>query len=207
MEMENPYGSRAQRDHALHLGMWVFLGSETLLFAGLFGLYTAYRLSYPTAFAEASHHNEEWIGSVNTFVLILSSFFIAWAIALLRAGRRRACLWSMAATLLLGCTFLGLKSYEYASHFAEGIKPGPYYAYAELPERGAVIFFTLYYFITGLHALHVVAGMVIIGWLLTRVYRRRTGPAHLVELELGGLYWHLVDIMWIFIWPLLYLIG
>jgi cytochrome c oxidase subunit 3 len=201
---DNPYADRRQREHALRLGMWVFLGSETLLFAGLFGLYAGYRAHYPEGFAQAGSRNEEWIGSVNTFVLIVSSFFAAWAIHLTRGGRTRAAIGSLAAVILLGLTFLALKSVEYTHHLQEGIAPGAYYHYPlEVP--GARLFFTLYFFMTGLHALHVIAGLTVMTWLITRLVRGRTTAEHHVELELGGLYWHLVDIVWIFLWPLLYL--
>jgi cytochrome c oxidase subunit III len=199
------YADRAARARALHLGMWLFLGSETLLFAGLFGLYSAYRAAYPADFAAGVAHNEILIGTANTVILIVSSFAVAWSIHALRGRRRRACIGAIAAAMLLGGGFLGLKLVEYSAHFAEGIVPGPYYASTELPSHGAQVFFTLYYAMTGLHALHVIAGMVLLGWLAIRVARRRSTPEHRTELELGGLYWHLVDVVWIFLWPLLYL--
>jgi cytochrome c oxidase subunit 3 len=107
--------------------------------------------------------------------------------------------------MLLGATFLGLKTIEYGDHFAEGIAPGVYYTAEALPALGARTFFTLYYAMTALHALHVIAGLTLLGWLVVRVWRRRTNPSRRIELELGGLYWHLVDVVWIFLWPLLYL--
>jgi cytochrome c oxidase subunit 3 len=204
LHAESAYADRRQREHALRLGMWVFLGSETLLFAGLFALYAGYRARYPAAFAHAGAHNEEWIGSINTFVLIVSSFFAAWAIHLVRGGRVRGAMVSLGAVVLLGLTFLGLKSLEYTHHLREGIAPGAYYHFA-LDEQGARLFFTLYYFMTGLHALHVLAGLTVMVWLVTRLARGLTTPEQHVELEMGGLYWHLVDIVWIFLWPLLYL--
>lgn len=194
------------RDRALHLGMWLFLGSETLLFAGLFGLYTAYRALYTADFAAAVDHNNDLIGTINTLILITSSFFVAWAIHAMRHGRRRTTMLSLLAAMVLGLCFLGLKLVEYTHHFHEGIYPGMYYASIDLPSSGARLFFTLYYAMTGLHALHVIAGLVILGWLVVRVSRRRTVPEHHAELELGGLYWHLVDLVWIFLWPLLYLL-
>lgn len=203
---DSPYAQEATRSGALHLGMWVFLGSETMLFAGLFGLYAGYRGMYPDVFAKAAAHNEEWIGSVNTYILITSSFFVAWAIHLLRLGRRGASLLSLGLVIALGVAFLGLKSLEYYHHLSEGIAPGVYYAFEELSAPGAAIFFTLYYFMTGLHALHVIAGLVFLCWLVRGVYRRTVTPERHVVLELGGLYWHLIDIVWIFLWPLLYLL-
>lgn len=195
----------AKQAHAAHFGMWLFLASELLLFAGLFGLYTAYRTRYAAAFAEAVHHNELWIGTTNVVILIVSSFTVAWAVHCLRKGRRRAVLWSLAITLVCGLGFLGFKGLEYGIHFRDGVFPGRYYAYQELPGPGAQVFFTLYYFMTGLHALHMIGGLAAISWVTARVARRKTTAAYPVPLELGALYWHLVDSIWIFLWPLFYL--
>jgi cytochrome c oxidase subunit 3 len=200
---ELPYATREGRDHALQLGVWVFLGSETLLFAGLFALYTAYRAEYRAEFADAIHHNSAAIGTANTLVLIVSSFFVASAIYALRGGRRRACVAMIGVAIALGATFLSLKGIEYGRHFADGIRPGHLHS-AALPTHGGQLFFALYYLMTGLHALHVTAGMIVLGWLARRAWR--LGRSEL-ELELGGLYWHLVDVVWIFLWPLLYLTG
>jgi cytochrome c oxidase subunit 3 len=199
------YADPLARGHALHLGVWVFLGSETLLFAGLFAVYSAYRSIHDFEFATAVAHNDVIAGSVNTLVLIISSFFVAWSIHAIRGGRRRACLLALGAAMLLGLAFLGIKTFEYSHHLAEGIAPGAYYSSTALPSRGAQLFFTLYYLMTGLHAIHVIAGLVILTWMAVRVWRFRTTQVHHIELELGGLYWHLVDIVWIFLWPLLYL--
>ena len=204
-EHAGPYDSPASRDRALRLGMWVFVGSETLLFAGLFAAYAAYRAMYPDEFHAAAAENAIWVGSVNTLVLIVSSFFVAWSVDLLRHGRPRATIAAIGATILLGGVFLGLKAYEYGDHLAHGIAPGQYYAYEALPLYGAAMFFTLYYLMTGLHALHVIAGLVIMAWMLVRVRRGALTAERHVALELGGLYWHLVDVVWIFLWPLLYL--
>lgn len=194
------------RAYALHLGMWIFLGSETLLFAGLFALYASYRAAHPDDFIAAIHRNHAAIGTINTALLISSSFCVAWAIHAMRAGRRRACLVGLAGAMVLGAGFLGLKAAEYASHLADGIAPG-YHAGAALPAAGERLFFALYYAMTGLHALHVIAGLAILGWLARRVARARITAERHTELELGGLYWHLVDVVWIFLWPLLYLTG
>lgn len=201
------FESIARQEHAVRFGMWVFLGSELLLFAGLFGLYAAYRTMYAADFAKALHHNALALGSINTVVLIVSSFTVAWSIHALRGGRRRTTLIMLAVTMALGVTFLVLKGVEYADHFHHGIFPGAYYSFAELPTHGAQIYFTLYYFMTGLHAIHMIAGLSIMIWLTTRVVRRKTTTARHGELELGALYWHLVDSIWIFLWPLFYLAG
>ena len=206
-EVAEHFDSFEKQEHAARLGMWVFLGSETLLFAGLFGLYTAYRLMYTEHFLQAAAHNSVAIGTGNTVILITSSFFIAWSIHEMRKGRPRMAALSLAVTWLLGVAFLVFKGIEYAHHFHEGIYPGAYYSFEELPFAGAKLFFTLYYFMTGLHALHVVAGLVIISWLIVETLRRRFSPERHTAMELGGLYWHLVDVIWIFLWPLLYLVG
>lgn len=195
----------AKQAHAARFGMWVFLGSELLLFAGLFGLYTAYRVDYPADFARAVHHNSLAIGTTNTAVLIVSSFTAAWSIHALRRGRRRASIGALAITMALGLLFLVFKGIEYGRHFAEGVFPGHHYAFPALPGHGAQLFFTLYFLMTGLHALHMVGGLTVMGWLTSRVARRRTTQAAHTELELGALYWHLVDGIWIFLWPLFYL--
>lgn len=193
--------------HAVRLGMWIFLGSEVLLFGGLFALYAAYRSAYSAEFHLGLAHNHVLIGTANTVVLIVSSFTVAWAIHALRAGRTRTSLLSLAATMALGVAFLALKAVEYTSHFAEGIVPGPAYSFAELPGNGARLFFTLYFFATGLHALHMLGGIALMAALSLRIRRRRTTPEYHAELEMGGLYWHLVDCIWIFLWPLFYLTG
>jgi cytochrome c oxidase subunit 3 len=188
------YSDPRQRTHALHLGLWLFLGSETLLFAGLFGLYAAYRESYPLVFRTGISHANVTLGTANTAVLIISSFCVAWAVHALRGDRRRTCMTALACAIGLGALFLVFKFLEYGEHLHAGLGTGP-----------ARLFITLYFLMTGLHALHVIAGMTILTWLVVRVRRGRTYAGHHTELELGGLYWHLVDIVWIFLWPLLYL--
>lgn len=196
-----------ERQHATaRLGMWVFLGSESLLFAGLFGLYAAYRFAYPVEFHAASAHANLVIGTVNTYILLTSSLTVALAIHATRHGHRRRTVALLGATIALGLAFDVLKVIEYAGHLREGIAPGGYYAFAALPAHGAVLYVTLYYLLTGLHALHVTGGVVVLAWLLVRAQRGDFTPHAHIALELGGLYWHLVDLVWIFLWPLLYLI-
>ncbi|SRR6266568_8786639 len=195
-----------QQGHAARLGMWAFLGQEMLLFAGLFALYSAYRSMYRADFHQAALHMSVALGTANTFVLLTSSLTVALSIWAARARRPRACIGFLIATLLLAAAFLVLKFTEYGHHFAEGIFPGRYYHFAELPQHGAHIFFTLYFFMTGLHALHVIAGMGVLTWVLLHALQHHWTPEHHVGIELGGMYWHLVDLIWIFIWPLLYLV-
>jgi cytochrome c oxidase subunit III len=205
--LEEHYADLGKQEHAVRLGMWIFLGSETLLFAGLFGLYTAYRSGYSAEFHEAVLYNNAAIGTINTVILLVSSFSVAWAVHTMRLGRTRAAAISLGVTAVLGLGFLSLKFIEYAAHIDHGILPGAHYAYEGLPGDGHKLFFTLYYFMTGLHALHVLGGIAAMLWLVSRIARAKMSPAYHPELEMGGLYWHLVDVVWIFLWPLLYLVG
>lgn len=194
--------------HAARLGMWTFLASELMLFAGLFALYAAYRTGYPAEFREAARRANLAIGTINTYVLVTSSFFAAMSVAAVRRGRNAAAGGLLFATVALGLAFAALKGVEYSRHFAEGIAPGAFYRFAELPARGARIFFTLYFVMTGLHALHVLAGAAILAWIGGRALRGAYGPERHEHtgLELGTLYWHLVDLIWLFLWPMFYLL-
>jgi cytochrome c oxidase subunit 3 len=193
--------------HAARLGMWLFLATELLLFGGLFCAYGVYRFLYPATFKLASTLIETHWGAINTVVLITSSLTVALAhheVEHNRNGRRAAML--LFASVLAGVIFLGIKSVEYGHHIHEGHLPGRFYAYEGLQAPGAPMFWTLYFLMTGLHGLHVVIGMgvlAVIGWLCLRG-RYDTGYA--TPVELGGLYWHLVDLIWIFLFPLFYLI-
>jgi cytochrome c oxidase subunit 3 len=191
---------------AVRFGMWLFLANELLLFAGLFALYTAYRMEYPAGFAAGVAHSELAIGTINTSLLIVSSYTAASALRAIRSDARRSALGWLGVTLALGTAFLVLKGIEYSHHAAEGALPGAYYAFRELPDHGGQLFFTLYYFMTGLHVLHLAAAILVVGWLAWRVSRGRTTAAYHADLEAGVLYWHLVDCIWIFLYPMFYLL-
>jgi cytochrome c oxidase subunit III len=195
----------AKQAHAARFGMWIFLASELLLFAGLFTLYTAYRAMYTADFTAGIAHNNAVIGTTNTVILITSSLLVALGVHAVRVERPRRAGALLLASVALGLLFLTLKGVEYAEHFHEGIIPGADYRFAELPTSGARMFFTLYFLTTGLHAIHVTAGLVVLLWLAWGCFRRRYGAGNETHVELGGLYWHLVDIIWIFLWPMLYL--
>jgi cytochrome c oxidase subunit 3 len=200
------YESIEKQRATARLGMWVFLGSESLLFAGLFALYAAYRFVYPDEFHAAAEHANVVLGTINTYVLLTSSLTVALAIHAARHGARRRIVGFLLLTIALGITFDVLKIVEYAEHLREGIAPGAYYSFSELPAHGAVLYVTLYYLLTGLHAIHVTGGLIVLIWLAVKAQRGRFTPDSHLALELGGLYWHLVDLVWIFLWPLLYLI-
>jgi cytochrome c oxidase subunit III len=198
--------SGARQREAMQLGMWLFLATEVLLFAGLFCGYAVYRFQFPQAFEECSRHLNIPLGTLNTVVLITSSFTVALAIHFARTDKPKASAICLGITLLFALAFLGIKSIEYLEHFKEHALPGKYYASEEVKVPGAAMFYTLYFLMTGLHGFHVVAGMSVLSYILFRTLQGRYSSTYYTGVELGGLYWHLVDLVWIFLYPLLYLI-
>lgn len=196
----------AQQVHAGRVGWWLFLGSEALLFSALFALFGGLRVAYPLEFRQAAGHTNYGLGIAMTFTLITSSFLLTESVEQAKSGHRRTTTWLLALTLLLGVGFLGLKGAEWGEHFHEGIFPGIYYRLEEAPSRGANIFFSLYYVMTGLHALHVLGGVTAIACLIAMNRRGTFTPSYHPQLELTALYWQFVDIIWLFLWSLFYLL-
>jgi cytochrome c oxidase subunit 3 len=196
-----------QQRYAGTLGMWIFLATEVLFFGGLFTAYTVYRSLHPLAFAEVSQHLDVVLGTINTAVLICSSFTMVLAVYGAQTGRRSMLTVCLAFTLVLGLIFLGIKFAEYYQKFQEHHVPGPLFSYPGPYGREAAMFFSLYFAMTGLHALHMIIGIGILGVLISMAWHGRFSPKYYNPVELSGLYWHFVDIVWIFLYPLLYLIG
>jgi cytochrome c oxidase subunit 3 len=194
-----------QQAHAAQLGMWAFLASEVLFFTGFFTLYAAYRVTFPDVFARAVTYTDLWLGTANTYVLVIASYLVALAVGAIRKDRPKRSSWLLASASGLGVLFLVLKGIEYAHHFREGIYPGAYYHFDKLHGPGARVFFSLYYLMTGLHAIHVIGGIVVLGVLAWRARRGHYSSEWNTPIELGGLYWHFVDIVWLFLWPMFYL--
>lgn len=204
-QLGEQYADFGQQDHTLKFGMWVFLATEVLLFAALFALYGAYRTMYGKDFYEAIKHNTLVYGTVNMYVLLCSSFTVALSVWAVKRLRYRLAVGLELTTIALGIAFIVIKLFEYAEHFRERALPGPYYHMTELPTFGANRFFTMYWLMTGVHALHVTGGVCLLVWLTWRTYTRHYTPEHYTGLEMGTMYWHLVDIIWIFLWPIMYL--
>ncbi len=200
------FGSLESQIDASRLGMWMFLGTEVLLFGPLFTAYALYRFLYPAAFQAASHHLDIAYGTINTLILITSSLTVAMAVHFAKVGKNKRVVAMIVLSLLAGFAFLGIKSVEYAHKFHEGALPGKYYALEAVKEPGASLFFAIYFLATGVHALHVIIGMSVLVWIGWRAARNTISPEYYVPVELGGMYWHLVDLIWIFLYPLLYLI-
>jgi cytochrome c oxidase subunit 3 len=195
-----------QQEHAARLGMWLFLATELLLFGGLFCAYAVYRFLYGEAFAEASKLLNLPLGTVNTVVLITSSLTVALAHHAGHHGQGKKAAGLLALTLVFAVAFLVIKGFEWSHDFHEGLLPGRYYRYEELTATGAPMFFTLYFLLTGLHGIHVVIGMTVLAVLMVLARGGAYDHGYTTPLELGGMYWHLVDLVWIFLFPLLYLI-
>jgi len=196
-----------QAYQASKLGLWLFLVTEVLLFGGLFVTYIMMRGKYPETFAAAHHFLNKPLGAVNTVVLICSSLTMAMAVdKSKRALSKKASLYLL-LTLLCGATFMVIKYFEYQHKFHEGLMPGIHFTNPELTDPHAPLFFSLYFMMTGLHGIHVLVGMGLITWILIRSLRKEFGPTYYTPVELTGLYWHLVDLIWIYLFPLLYLIG
>jgi len=186
------------------LGMWLFLFTEILLFGGLFLLYAVYRSLYAQEFHSAAQGLSTALGAINTIILLTSSLTMALSIAALRQGKKNSSLAFQAATILFGLAFLVNKYFEWSGHIHEGIYPNS----PQLLSRshGDILFYGLYYVMTGLHGIHVVIGMVVLAVIFSFTVRGAVSGGNFNKLENAGLYWHLVDIIWIYLFPLFYLI-
>lgn len=186
------------------LGMWIFLYSEIILFGGLFVLYAAYFFDYPQYFAEGGKELSRFFGSLNTVVLLISSFTVACSITALQRGNRTATIGLLLFSIGCGCVFLVNKYLEWGAKFHHDIYPNS--ERLVNGEPGINIFFGLYYVITGLHGLHVIIGMTLLSISLVLVINKRITAERIAMLDNSGLYWHLVDLIWIFVFPLFYLV-
>jgi len=196
-----------QQRESSSLAMWIFLVTEIMFFGGLFMAYMLYRWQYPNAFHAASHHLDIRLGGFNTGVLIMSSLTMALAVRAAQLGDRIKLTGFMLATLGLGTTFLVVKYFEYAEKWHHHLIPGPHFHWEGPGGRETEIFYSLYFAMTGLHATHMIVGAGIILWLLPACMKGRYSGDYHHPIECFGLYWHFVDIVWIFLFPLLYLLG
>jgi cytochrome c oxidase subunit 3 len=196
-----------QQHEVAELGIWVFLATEVLFFGGLILAYCVYRIGDPDGFFQAARHAKIVIGTINTAVLLTSSFLVAWAVrvARLNAGRLAAMLlWGAAA---LGLVFLALKGVEYKLEYDEHLLPGLDFAVAGSHPRAVFLFFSFYFVATGLHAFHVAIGIVVLGVVGLRAKANAYSADYHAPITVAGLYWHFVDVVWIFLFALIYLPG
>jgi cytochrome c oxidase subunit 3 len=195
-----------QQEEVAQLGMWIFLSTEVLFFGGLFLLYYAYRFGYTAAFSEAARHTNIVIGTINTVVLLTSSFAVAWALAAVAvSGRFAALLLGLAA--LLGVIFLGLKSVEYIDDYRDGLVPALHFTFSGPQSGGVELFFIFYFIATGLHVVHLTVGIALLSSMAVRAQRAEFTEHYRAPLTVSALYWHFVDAVWIFLFALIYLPG
>ena len=196
-----------QQFDAGRMGIWLFLVTEVLLFGGLFCAFAVFRSWYFDAFVEAHHHLDKVMGGINTMVLIGSSLTMALAVRAAQKNQRTTTVVLLAVTLACAAAFLGIKYVEYAHKFHDGLLPGKYFHAEGFHTQHAGVFFAIYFMMTGIHGLHVIIGMGLITWILVRARRGEFGSRYYAPVEGVGLYWHLVDLVWIYLFPLLYLVG
>ena len=189
------------------MGVWLFLVTEILLFGGLFCAFAIFRSWYYPAFVEAHHHLDKVMGGINTIVLITSSLTMALAVRAAQTNKKGQTVALLFVTLLCAAAFLVVKYFEYSHKFHDGLLPGKFFTYehAKYAEEG--IFFAVYFMMTGIHGFHVIVGMGLITWILIKANRGEFSSRYYAPVEGVGLYWHLVDLVWIYLFPLLYLIG
>ena len=201
-----PYFSNIEQQREVNmLGMWVFLATEVMFFGGLFMAYAAYHLAYPVAFADASKELNLVLGGINTIVLLCSSLTMALAVHSAQVDKKKALVIFLLLTIFLGVVFLGIKAVEYGEKFNHHLVPGPNFMFEGPPE--SQLFFSLYFATTGLHAIHMIIGIGVLTYFLTKALRNQLTSLTYDPLEMVGLYWHFVDIAWVFIFPLYYLVD
>ena len=206
-QVAHQFDDATQQYEASTLGMWAFLITEVMFFGGLFAGFFVYVLAYTAAFAEGSRHLDLTLGTVNTMVLLGSSLTMALAVRSAQQGNRKGQVLFLILTIVLGMTFLGIKGVEYAHKFEQDLVPGPRFHLEGPHAQSAQLFFSFYFAMTGVHALHMVVGVGLLSWLLINAWRGKYTEAYFTPVEVSGLYWHFVDIVWIFLFPTLYLVA
>ncbi|MGD8427305.1 MAG: cytochrome c oxidase subunit 3 family protein [Balneolaceae bacterium] len=205
--LQHHFVDAEQQFDSAKMGMWIFLVTEILFFGGLFAAYAVFRILHPELFVEASKElNTVW-GTVNTLVLIGSSLTVAMAIKSAQLNQKKNIAINLGITIVLACIFMVIKYFEWEHKFSLGIYPGASYTFTGIDNPHASVFFSLYYLMTGLHGIHVIVGIGIMSWLLRRSLKGDFDSEYYTPVEIAGLYWHLVDIIWIFLFPLFYLID
>ena len=209
LALREQFDTAEQQRDASTLGMWIFLITEIMFFGGMFAAYTIYRSTYPTVFAIASSSLDLIVGAANTCVLLLSSFTMVMAVRASQLGQRNMIIFFLILTLIFGCVFLGVKAYEWTNKYEEHHMPGQAAFHLEgTDQQGpAKLFFSIYFAMTGLHALHMVVGVGILSMLIWQTKKGKFSKEYNTPIDISGLYWHFVDVIWIFLFPLLYLID
>lgn len=200
------FRSKSHEFDSCKFGMWLFLAQEIMLFGGLFVAFILFNYMYPEMFREAHHHLNKIMGAVNTVVLLISSLTMALAIAYVQRNKMNKAMLNLVLTFLCASAFMVIKYFEYSHKIHAGLLPGAYFTFQGMQASNASLFFSLYFMMTGLHGIHVVGGMACLLWLMWRLKRNKITADNFGSVEFVGLYWHLVDLIWIFLFPLFYLV-
>jgi cytochrome c oxidase subunit III len=207
-DLSHQFDDLQQQKESADLGMWTFLITEVLFFAGMFFTYSLYRWHYPTVYEQASREFMDLkLGSINTAVLLTSSVTMVMAVHSSHYGRRKSIVGWILATMFLGLIFLGIKAIEYTNKFKEHLVPGAHFDPTLAAHPGSQIFFSMYFCMTGLHAVHMIIGEGILATIAVMAWRGKFSSTYNNPVEVSGLYWHFVDLVWIFLFPLFYLVG
>lgn len=205
-KLAHHFSSMDQQKSAAKLGMWIFVVQEILFFSGLFMGYIALRYLYPETFAHSYQYLSTPLGALNTVILLTSSLTMALAVRACQTGTQKQQVVNLVLTILLACSFMVVKVIEYTGHIEEGMEPGRLFSHPGTPGAAPHLFFSAYYTMTGTHGLHVLIGIGVLTWIMLRARKGHFGPHYYSPVENVGLYWHLVDLIWIFLFPLLYLV-
>lgn len=205
--LQHHFTDMGQQFSATKLGMWLFLVTEVLLFGGLFVGFAIMHMKHPEAFRQAHHHLDRVMGATNTVVLLISSFTMVLGVWAASTSRKKLLIWMLILTLLCAGVFLVIKYIEYSHKFHDGLLPGHFYSHQGDTVPGQFLFWSFYFMLTGLHGIHVLLGMAAISWVLYRALKMQFSAEYYGPVDLVGLYWHLVDMIWIYVFPLLYLIS
>jgi cytochrome c oxidase subunit 3 len=206
---QHHYATMQQQFDTSKIGMWLFLVTEVLLFGGLFVGFGLMQNQYPREFFEAHHHLQRSLGAFNTVVLLVSSFTMVMAVLSAQTDQKKKLIIYLWLTIICAFIFLGVKYFEYGHKIHDGLLPGHFYSHKgdAIPgSHGYATFFSFYFMMTGLHGIHILGGIVVLSWVLVGAYRGRFSHAYYTPVDLVGLYWHLVDMIWIYLFPLYYLI-
>lgn len=214
--VQHQFNDMAQQRESFTMGMWLFLATEVMMFGGLFFAYSLYRWKFEPAFHEGSRHLNISLGTINTFVLLFSSWTMALAVHAAAIKSKKRLITFLAITWLLGAAFLGIKAVEWGVDWYEGLIPGLNWTYYQNPEHHlppgvtdyhVMMYFVVYFCMTGLHAIHMIVGLGLVGYFIFLAAKGFFTDGNDQPVEIMGLYWHLVDIVWVFLFPLLYLIA
>ena len=207
VHLQHHFVEPEQQFDASKLGMWLFLATEILLFGGLFVGFGISQVKYPEAFVQAHHHLDRNLGFLNTVVLLFSSFTMVMGVHCAKTNQKKKLIFFLVVTILCAFVFLGVKYFEYAHKFHEGLLPGKFYSHEGDTVPNQFVFFSFYFMMTGLHGIHILGGVAVMSWVLIRAMKGEFSSEYYTPVDLVGLYWHLVDLIWIYLFPLLYLIS